>query len=283
MRNKWTQRVGTVLLAVSFSVNLHAQSLTSNISAPKDQEETTQIAIPGGAGATVSGTGTAGAGPLLGFQVWQQDSFLISSFFTFSAPQNVSGEQHDFGAFLLNPPGQGTSYSFAGNRVWKCFPVHGCSGKEKTDAPVFVGIGGRLGVTNTTWQTGSGSTAQNVSGTVAYFTPAVLVTSNTFITGENTDQNQYQFGISAGPAFRYIAGDLAQSSNDAFRQQTLGATKKSFTGLEVEFFVRMNSFRPFVRFSRFDVGNGTNIPGFSGVQAIFGVDVLSAIFKKSLE
>jgi hypothetical protein len=54
-------------------------------------------------------------------------------------------------------------------------------------------------------------------------------------------------------------------------------------GVEIEFFVRLNSFRPFVRFSRFTLPNRTDISGFSGTQALFGVDVLSAIFKKSLE
>lgn len=268
------------LAIVGLTSGLSAQSVTSNISAGKDKEDTTQIAIPGGAGATVSGSGTAGAGPLIGFQVWQQDSFLVSSFFTFSAPQSVSGQQHDFGSFLLNPPGQGTSYSFAGNRVWACFPIYGCS---KDNAPIFVGVGGRIGVTNTSWQSGSGNATQTVSGTVAYFTPGILLTSKTYLAGEGDEMNQYQFGLSAGPGFRYIAGDLAQTSNDTFRQQTLGTTKKSMTGVEVEFFVRMNSFRPFVRFSRFALPNSTEVSGFSGTQAVFGVDVLSAIFKKSLD
>jgi hypothetical protein len=271
------------MLCVAFAscLRLEGQSLTATLSVPKDKQDDTQIAIPGGAGATVTGSGTAGAGPLLGFQVWKQDNFLLSSFFSFSAPQAISGQQHDFGAFLLNPPGQGTSYSFAGNRVVPCFLFVTC---DKTTAPVFVGIAGRAGVTNTSWQTGSGSTSQSVSGTVAYITPAILLTSKTYVTGEtNEEQNQYQFGVSAGPGFRYIAGDLAQSSNDTFRQQTLGTTKKSMLGVEIEFFVRLNSFRPFVRFSRFTLPNRTDISGFSGTQALFGVDVLSAIFKKSLE
>src|ERR1051325_823751 len=96
-----------VILVFIFGIGLYGQSLTANLSAPKDKQDDTQIAIPGGAGATVTGSGTAGAGPLLGFQVWKQDDFLLSSFFSFSAPQTISGQQHDFGAFLLNPPGQG--------------------------------------------------------------------------------------------------------------------------------------------------------------------------------
>jgi hypothetical protein len=287
-----------LVLLLCLAASGFAQSVTSNISASTEHPDATQIAIPGGAGATVSGAGTAGAGPLIGFQVWQQDRFLLSSFFTFSAPQAISGSQHDFGAFLLNPPGQGTSYSFAGNKVWGCFPIRGC---KKDEAPIFVGFGGRAGITNTTWKDGSGDAAQSIAGTVAYVTPTVLITSKTYATnapsegnndsgGQNKasnnsqdDANQYQFGVSVGPSFRFIAGDLAQGTNESLRKELLGTAKKSMTGMEMEFFVRMNSFRPFVRYSRFNLPGSINIPGFSGSQVIFGVDVLSAIFKKTLQ
>jgi hypothetical protein len=260
--------------------NAYSQSLTSAVTA-KDDTDATQIAIPGGAGATVTGSGTAGAGPQLGFQVWHQDKYLLSSFFTFSAPQAISGQQHDFGAFLLNPPGQGTSYSFAGNKV-QCLPhfVH-CDSGDRHDAVAFVGIAGRLGLTQTSWQNGTTSTAPSVSGTVAYITPAFLATSKTYVIDPDKHDN-VQFGLSVGPTFRYIAGDLGQDTNQAFRLQTLGTTKKSYTGLEVEFFVQLNQFQPYVRVSHFSPPKEGDISGFSGTQVVFGVNVLSAIYQTAV-
>ena len=273
-----------VVFSAALSAKLTAQGITSTVPSKSDDPAKTQLAIPGGAGAVVSSSGTAAAGPLIGFQVWQPDRFLVSSFFTFSPPQNLSGTQHDFGSFLLNPPGQGTSFSFAGNKV---IPI--CNGSkilscDRADGVFFVGVAGRAGLSSTNWQTGSDSTAQSAQGTVAYLTPSFLLTSKTysFTDSEGGDKNEYQFGFSAGEGLRYITGDLGQSQNDALRKQLLGTTKKNFHGLELEFFVRMNSFKPYFRYSRFLLPNGVSVQGLSNGQVVFGVDVLSSIFQKTL-
>jgi hypothetical protein len=112
-------------------------------------------------------------------------------------------------------------------------------------------------------------------------TPALLLTSKTYVVDIDKN-NTVQFGLSVGPTFRYIAGDLGQNTNIALRQQTLGTKKKSYTGPEVEFFVRLNQFQPYVRVSHFSSPKEGDILGFSGTQVVFGVNVLSAIFQTTL-
>jgi hypothetical protein len=277
----------------------------------------TTISVPGGAGATVTGSGTAGAGPLIGFQVSKLDSFFISSFFTISPPQSISGQlptgtgsvspdQDNFGSFLLNPPGQGTSYTFAGSKVWGLRPQkpHTCDSASTNSDPqalvqsscsIYVGFGGRGGVTNTTWVgQATGGNNQSVSGTVAYITfPEFVLTSRTYVApitsdskadGTANQNNQYQFGISVGPSWRFIGGDLAQkqstAGNPTLRNQLLGTDKTNFFSPEVTFFVKLNEFKPYFRFSHFSQpSKDSPIPGFSGSQFVFGVDVTSAIFQ----
>lgn len=90
-----------------------------------------------------------------------------------------------------------------------------------------------------------------------------------------------------GPTFRFVGGDLGQISQNNFRLQTLGTSKRAFSGSEFEFFVRENQFRPFVRFTYFPrpagmSGSPADIGGFSGTQFVFGVDVLSPIYQNTL-
>ncbi|UWZ85967.1 hypothetical protein [Occallatibacter riparius] len=287
----------------------------------------TTISVPGGAGATVTSSGTAGAGPIIGFQVSQLDNYFISSFFTISPPQSVSGQlptgtqtvsadQGNFGAFLLTPPGQGTSYSFAGNRMFgfQSMKAKGCISAQtksttakaaavaagnttgdlvESGCAIYVGFGGRGGVTNTTWVGQvTGGNNQSKSGTVAFITfPELVVTSKTYVSpisssaaGAANQNNQYQFGVSFGPSWRFIGGDLAQgqstSTTPTFRSQMLGTDKTSFFSPEVTFFVKMNEFKPYFRFSHFSQPKADQpIPGFTGSQFVFGVDVTSAIFQ----
>ncbi len=226
-----------------------------------------QIAIPGGAGAAINGSSTGAAGPLIGFQVWKPDDYLLSTFFTFAPPQELAGTKRDFGSFLLTPPGRGTSFTFAGSKVRGI-------GKH-----IFVGGGGRAGITNTTWKDLSDSKVEPLSGSVAYFSPSLILTSETFRTPGN-GSNEYQFGLLTGYGVRHLTGDLSQPSAAAFRQKLVNTDRTTLHGLEIEFFVRMNQFRPYFRYTRFQLN--TEVPGLSGGQVVFGVDVLSSIFRTEL-
>ena len=305
--------------------NASAQSAPGNaISTPPGTDvSTTQLAVPGGAGATATNSGNASAGAILGFQIWQQDKFFLASFFTFSTPQTFTGQppasgqttsaqQSTFGALLLNPPNQGTSYAFTGNYMWGVYPkadrpcttakaaldstgrlVVDNKGKVVTNpntansctvdnAILFYGGELRGGITNTTW-TESTATPTSLNATIGYLAPEVLVTSKTykFNTDGNTE-NQYQFGVALGPSFRFIGGDIAQNPNTAFRTALLGTTKSYLAGFETTFFVRLNQFKPYVRFTHFGASTGANIASFSGNQFVFGVDVLSPLIQTTL-
>ena len=302
----------------------------NGLSTTMGQEGMTQLAVPGGAGATITPSGTAAAGPVLGFQVWQLDNYFLSGFFTFSVPQGFSGQppamgqtvspqQSTFGTLVLNPPGQGTSYSFTGSKVWGWYPggLHGCSkalpvrklenGNPATDTqgrPVFetetdgtirtvdascsvtdayAFIGGELrgGITNAAF-TEQTSAPISLNGSVAYVVPELMITSRTYNETVGMQPNQYQFGVTFGPSFRFLGGDFAQKSNNAFREALLGTSQTSMTGVELTFFLRLNQFKPYVRFTHFSAPKEGDIAGFSGSQFIFGVDVLSPLFQTTL-
>jgi len=177
-----------------FARGLSAQNApATSVSTPMGDTGMTQIAVPGGAGATVTPSGQPSAGPIIGFQVWQQDKYLLSSFFTFSVPQTFSGQppvspqtvsaqQNSFGVLLLNPPGQGTSYTFIGNKVWGLYPSGGVApvgGKTVADAFLFLGFEARGGITTTNW-TEQTSTPTTLGATIGYFAPEFLMTSKTY-------------------------------------------------------------------------------------------------------
>ena len=290
-----------VLIAavIAFALNLLGQGAPGNaMSTPKDTPvDATQLAVPGGAGATAAASGSASAGAVLGFQVWQQDKFFLASFFTFAVPQTFTGQppaagqtispQHGtFGSLLLNPPGQGTSYSFTGNYMLGWYPTGGlkCTTACTVDKAIFF-VGGevRAGITNAAW-TEATSTPISLNSSIGYIVPEFLLTSKTYnYTGaKDSGQNQYQFGAAMGPSLRFIGGDIAQSENTAVRTTLLGTNKTSMAGLELTFFVRMNQFKPYVRFTHFAPPYGMNVPGFSGSQFVFGVDVLSPLFQATL-
>jgi hypothetical protein len=162
-----------------------------------------------------------------------------------------------------------------------------------SNCSVYVGFGARGGITNTAWQPQAVSTsavaAPALNGTVGYLTPEFLLTSKTYIqesASTSGQGNQYQFGVGVGPSWRLIGGDLAQGRSTAttptLRSQLLGTDQTSFTGFEVTFFVRMNQFKPYVRYSHFSAPNKINILGLTGSQFVFGVDVLSAIYQTTL-
>lgn len=116
-----------------------------------------------------------------------------------------------------------------------------------------------------------------MSGSVAYFSPSLIVTSKTFRPDE---KNEYQFGLLTGYGVRHLTGDLSKPSAAAFRKKLVNTERTTLHGLEIEFFVRMNQFRPYFRYSRFQLN--TEVPGLSGGQVVFGVDVLSSIFRTSV-
>jgi hypothetical protein len=121
--------------------------------APGDAGDLTQVAVPAGALASVGSDDTeAGAGPIFGFQIWKRDTAFLGVFFTFAPASTISGTQNDFGAFVLNAPAKGTSFFVSGNQTpWPLSFSKDPFAKPK----ILLGYGGRAGVTNSTWETGT--------------------------------------------------------------------------------------------------------------------------------
>jgi hypothetical protein len=244
--------------------------------------DTPQVTVPGSATASVTNQ-SAGAGATVGVEIWKKDHSLLGVFFTFAPASTLSGAQGTFGSFLLNPPASGTSLSVVGNHFWG-LNQHGQlndSCQSAGNCALLIGAAVRGGITNTTWST-SDSTPQSAQGYVAYLTPAVTIASRTISYGDAAATNaaaanEVQFGLEIGPTFRIIGGDLGQMS--ALRQSLLGTSVTSMTGFDVTLWARLNTFRPFVRISKFSNPAGTAIPGLTGGQAIFGIDVLAALFQ----
>lgn len=251
-------------------------ALAQNVSllSPKTTEDTsqTQVAVPAGATASVNSS-NADAGPIFGFQVWnEQAQGFLGAFFTFSVPKTISGTQKDFGNFLLDPPSGGTSFYISGSKALTQLRWGG-----------LLGVAGRAGVTSATWEASPNGTDASESAFVAYANPNVLLASKTFQTNADpkSTPNEYQVGLETGPSWRFVGGNVAL--DDAFRAspEVLGTRDKRMFGWETTVFVRLNAFQPYVRFSYFKRRSDGDVLGLTGFQAVFNVNVLSAIFQTS--
>lgn len=275
-----------ITAALLVFLGLSASSLamgpaTNGLLTPKEQDKP-EFAIPLGAtaglGADAEKDATAGA--LLGFQIAttrKESKSFVSLFFSLAPAETIRGEQKDFGAFLLNPSRAGSSFFLAGNYLWN--PNHSEPKKE-----YYIGPSLRTGLTRSTWQATVDSTSQSVDGFVGYATLSFLVMSRTHKTaGGNSEgqSNEYEFGLEVGPTYRWIGGDLARGRSFIESPEVLGTAQTSLAGFEATFFARLNTAKPFLRLTRFK--RGTSIPGFSGWQAMIGVDILSSLFRSELK
>lgn len=263
---------GFGLLLVASPTSAGAQNVS--LLSPKTTADTskTQVAIPAGATASVSNT-SADAGPIFGFQVWnEQKQGFLGAFFTFSVPKTISGTQKDFGNFLLDPPSGGTSFYISGSQALTQLHWGGS-----------VGVAGRAGVTSATWEASPNGTDTSESSFVAYVNPNLLLASKTFQTNADPSStpNEYQLGIETGPSWRFIGGNVSQDGVFRASPQVLGTRDKHMFGWETTVFVRLNAFQPYVRFSYFKRRSDGDVLGFTGFQAVFNVNVLSAIFQTS--
>lgn len=249
-------------------------------------EEAISLAVPAGATAAVGDDKTAAGGPVFGFQAWRPDDFFAGAFFTFDTAATLNGDARKSGEFLRNPPAQGTAFYASASKMfwalnrttmpnrWSRAQSH--MGEQLT----FIGGALRIGVTNATLERKDGDETVTREAFVLHVTPSVLLTSRTF-KGENN--GEYQFGMELGPTARWVGGDAAQ--DDEFRKHAdvFGHDDTKFVGFEGTIFVRLNAFQPFVRITRFTKRDGIHVPGLTGAQAFFGVNVLSALFQTTQE
>jgi hypothetical protein len=260
---------------------IRAQNVTLLPSKPTVNEANqstnpTRIAVPVSASSDLGGADQQGVSPTLGFQLWQRDKFFIGAFFSIAATDNTVSDH--YGSFVLNPPLKGNSFYVSGNYLYPLFQSHKSCSTTCPPSPVLVGVGGRWGTTSATFAyTPTGGTQQEQAGfgTVASVTAQLV--SKSFDAKFGDIDGEFQLGFEAGPTWRGLGGDLGQ--NDAFRSQVLGTTVSRFTGYEMTFFVRVNTVQPFARFSHFGQPSGVVIPGLTGNQVVWGVNVAASIFQ----
>ena len=249
-------------------------------------EEAISLAVPAGATAAVGDDKTAAGGPVFGFQAWRPDDFFAGAFFTFDTATTLDGDRRKAGEFLRNPPAQGTSfYASASKMFWSLNRKTGPQRWSRAQAHrgeqlAFVGGSLRVGVTNATLQRKDGDEIVAREAFIFHITPSLLLTSRTF-KGENN--GEYQFGMELGATGRWIGGDAAQDDEFRSHDDIFGHDDTKFVGFEGTIFVRLNAFQPFVRITRFTKRDGSHVPGLTGAQAFFGVNVLSALFQTTQE
>ena len=226
-----------------------------------------RIAVPVGVGSDLGSGDQKGVAPAIGFQLWKTDNYFIGAFFTIAATDTTVSEK--YGSFVLNPPRTGRSFYVSGNYMF--------NRAHTPPEEVLFGVGGRWGTTSSSFEfTPAGGTLikQDGFGTVASVTAQVMTRTHHVTIGEDT--SEFQLGVEVGPTWRLLGGDL--SENDAFRKQILGTDKSSFAGFEFTFFARVSGVQPFARFSNFGRPDGVVIPGFTGRQVVWGINVASSLF-----
>lgn len=266
------------------------------------------LAIPAGATASVGEDGEPAGGARIGFQTWKSDDFFAGAFFTFDAAPALNGDLRKAGQFLRDPPNAGTSLFVTGNRMFKAYrcgkitpvrwdtdevPDNPCetSRGDKRDA-VIIGLSFRAGATSTTLQhklstaaAGEGEDApepevESREASILHATLSLLLTSRTF---RSDDGGEYQFGLELGGTARRIGGDAAYDSDFLAQPDVFGHASTSFIGFDATFFARMNGFQPFVRITHIPKRDGKHVPGLTGVQASFGINVSSSLFQTTKE
>lgn len=157
---------------------------------------------------------------------------------------------------------------------------------DKQDA-LIMGLSARLGVSATTLQHkpavedgADPADPVNREASIFHGTISLLLTSRTFKTDGD---GEYQFGLEIGKTFRRIGGDAADDKDFLSQPDVFGHPRTNLGGYDATFFARLNGFQPFVRVTRISRAGGTHVPGLTGVQASFGVNVLSSLFQTTKE
>lgn len=204
-------------------------------------------------------------GAIVGLQLGIKDNYFISALFNYSGSKKIAGEQSSFGAFLLNPSSEGSSFTFSGNKLWTI-----------KDSKILLGLSVRTGVSFTDWEVTNSEGTETHNGSLFYSVPSVILVTKT----NGKSESKFQFGLEVGLGFRKIMGDLSQADEFISKDEVLGVSRTSFIGFEATFFLKLNDVRPFLRITIYPEKYG--IKGFSGWQAYLGFDLLSPLFKASL-
>lgn len=227
---------------------------------------TTQL-VGGTRGVTQKTDDGTGANMLIGLRQFK-DKQLICGVFNFGGTKTLSGSESTFGAQLLDPSIDSRGVNFRYGRV------EGTAGQK---GPLW-GWYTRGGVSFHDWRgEPTAGESRTAGGQIAYGSAGLqLLSSEGSVTADGT-KRPYWFGAEIGPTYRALIGGIA--SDDELRSAVLGTTDKSFLGYEGRLFVHMGDIQPYLRVSYFP----EEIDGFSHVQAVIGIDVVTALFSTSKE
>jgi hypothetical protein len=236
--------------------------------ATPDSTEGPSFVLPLGVNAKTAKESNS-AGPLIGLQLFSEGSF-ISAFFNYAGDRQAIGKKQ-IGPLMLNPTSDSLGAYFSGSINISSIT---------TNDSLFWGISGRMGCTSTNWKIDDDSTDPGVSGFIVYIDPSVQIITKPI---RLLNDNEAGLCFEAGPMFRFIVGDLVQSTNDSFRTspEILGTSKKSYIGLGMTLALKINSIKPFVRFTIFSA-KGIDITGFTGPQITLGAEILTTFIQSKL-
>lgn len=177
----------------------------------------------------------------------------------------------DFGNSILIPLSSGQAYSFnfigyvtrkGDDPMWR---------RNKKPLPVLWGLVSGFNVSfvgsNRNWEYDSTYTVNNNNTTAQKLVKTSMISLyaglfHEFIPFEDRPNNSITIGL--GYSGRFIAGDIAQTTESNLRNKLLGSTTNSFNGYEISLGIRFSNIKAEVRvpfMPRID-----SIPGLSGVQ-----------------
>lgn len=257
----------TICTVFSFSQNVNI--MTDTIETEEDPEPTV-ISFPIGATGGIKPNKAdepANGGAIMGLQIGKKNNYFLSILFNYSGTKKIAGEQSSFGSFILNPSTEGSSFTLSGNKL---MTIPGTK--------ILFGFSGRLGVSFTEWEVTNTEGTEAHNGSLLYLVPGVILVSNEMDYG---DTGKFQVGLEVGLGIRKIIGDLSQADEFISRDEVLGVSRTSFSGLEATIFLRLNNVKPFIRITLYPEKYG--IKGFSGFQAYLGFDLIAPLFKDRLK
>jgi len=256
---------------------------------PAPSDDATQV-VAGANAVTNAGGGQSNAAALIGVRQYTGNNAL-SILFNLADAGSFDTKQGNVGAFFLDPNLDRRGLQFHwGHASYTRSLGKDANGQDRVladgedDPRDAIGWYVRFGFTNANFQgdvkTGSGSntvtTPTTVNGWVANTSLGVQWISRAHTIKVEDKSQSFSFGAELGLTSRYLFGDISQSRHGDFRTQALGSGRNSYIGFEASLYVNMGDARPYIRVSNFPYSD--SIDGFTGWQAVLGIDVVTTLF-----
>ena len=134
------------------------------------------------------------------------------------------------------------------------------------------GVAGRFQISDNLWQIDS-VTQIDATPLIArlgfYYKPFTFKDSNKVDSTKNESQNKIDFSINAYYTHRVIIGEFGKTTQVI---EGVNVVPQGYNGLDVSVNMYLNAVHMFVQYSH-NLNEAYNIPGFTGSQVIFGINV----------